>query len=130
MTKPVVGQEVAIEHAGGWGSSFYLGYTVKSVTPTGRCTVVRSDGHERKFNSDGYDMAMSGTYRRDRVRLDVDVVKSKLTREEYMRAVTVLINAVSDPHICKYTYNKESMQTVIEGMEARLAKAKEALSLL
>jgi hypothetical protein len=95
MTKPTVGQEVAIQGSYSY-DNYRFGYVVAKVTPSGQVVVRRTaDGHEQRFDKNGYEMdSLSSKYHRDQLVVDVDAARAHLSNVNAKRTAAAAINAV------------------------------------
>lgn len=92
---PVVGQEVAIQSSYSY-DRYMFGYVVTKVTPSGQTVVTRTvDGHEQRFDKDGYEMGSGASrYRRVRLVTDVEAAREDTRNAAAKNAAASAINAV------------------------------------
>lgn len=126
--KPVIGQEAVVEHSYMGRITFYLGYKVTKVTPTGRVTITRdSDGFQRNFDAKGREMDKS-RYTRNEVRFDVEVVKGIMNHERSVRETIKAIDEIKGFRTPDVRWSKEDLLKTLDEIQAKVDAAREAVN--
>jgi hypothetical protein len=120
----IVGQEVGVQNSSGNFISF--GYKVTKVTPTGRVTIMRKGGIERKFDKDGYEMPSykgQSRYRCDTLVTDVEKARENIATNERCKTAS---NAIKNVRVEQSyaTYGKDGLHGQIVQLQALLDEAK------
>jgi hypothetical protein len=132
-----IGQEAAVVHQGTWDDTIHycFGYVVTKVSPTDQVTITHTDGHERQFGKDGYEIGISSTpsspswLHRDTVRFDVTELELRGLAARARRAslAAQMINSIDKPkHVTRHNSTK-SMHTVLDAMQKMIDDARKSV---
>ena len=119
-----VGQEVAILDYNTW----FFGYRVTKVTPSGQVIVKRdgSDAYERRFDKRGYEMGGS-KFRPASLSADVDTIRNSEDKLKRANKAATAIMAVKVDR-CLGTYSVEGMNEQLVQLQKLLDEAKAAVA--
>lgn len=95
-----IGQEVAIVdgygNGYGRGQTYYFGYVVHKITPTGQITVIHSSGSKKRFDKNGWEIGGASTrWHRDYLETDVKVARNRNEECKRNRSAARTLNSIT-----------------------------------
>jgi hypothetical protein len=131
-----IGQEAVVVHQGTWDDTIHycFGYVVTKVSPTDQVTITHTDGHERQFGKDGYEIGISSTpsspsswLRRDTVRFDITELRGLATRAKRASLAAQMINSIDKTKYVTRHDSTKAMHTVLDAMQKMIDEARKAV---
>ena len=130
--RTTVGAEAAISRLSSYATIYQFGYTVTKVTPSGQVVVKRaSDGLERRFDAQGYEMGSSASrYRRECIHFNVAEIRAAEAARLGANAAAQALNAVRLERPVQGTWGKKSLQETAAELRALLSQAEALIEAL